>query len=184
MLAMHHKCIMIAASERSLPMSERITNFPGTSEQTLCSERDRQDLALGLSKLLADSYMLYLKTHSFHWNVTGPLFNTLRLIFESQYAELSIAVDLIAERIRALDLPVPGSFQQFSILSTVLEETGAPSAKDMLRQLMDDQALVANTARSVFELANAANDHASTNLLTQRIQSHEKNAWTLRSLLQ
>jgi starvation-inducible DNA-binding protein len=148
------------------------------------SDKDRFEIADGLSRLLADSYTLYLKTHNFHWNVTGPMFNTLHLMFESQYTELATAVDIIAERIRALGLPAPGSYQQFAALSNIAEETGVPNARAMIQQLVDGQESVVRTARRVFEIAARANDQPTADLLTQRMQLHEKNAWMLRSLLE
>jgi starvation-inducible DNA-binding protein len=146
--------------------------------------KDRKAVADGLAKLLADSYTLYLKTHNFHWNVTGPMFNTLHLMFEQQYNELAQAVDLVAERIRALGHPAPGSYAQFSRLSSVREETEVPHADDMIRQLVEGQEAVARTARQVFPVAERAGDQATMDLLTQRLQVHEKNAWMLRSLLE
>lgn len=148
------------------------------------NDKDRQAIADGLSRLLADTYTLYLKTHSFHWNVTGPMFNTLHLMFEAQYTELALAVDLIAERIRALDVHAPGSYAQFGKLTHIKEETGAPDAMDMVRQLVADQETVVRTARKIFPLVDKAHDEASADLLTQRMQLHEKTAWMLRSLLQ
>ncbi len=147
------------------------------------SETDRKTIAGGLSRLLADTYTLYVKTHNFHWNVTGPMFNTLHLMFEQQYTELSTAVDEIAERIRALGLPAPGSFAQFGTLATVAEEPGVPSAQAMIAQLAKDQEIVARTAREVFPAADKANDEPTADLLTQRMQVHEKTAWMLRSML-
>ena len=147
------------------------------------SETDRKTIAAGLSRLLADTYTLYVKTHNFHWNVTGPMFNTLHLMFEQQYTELSTAVDEIAERIRALGLPAPGSFAQFGTLATVAEECGVPSAQAMIAQLAKDQEIVARTAREVFPAADKANDEPTADLLTQRMQIHEKTAWMLRSML-
>ena len=155
----------------------------GASINIGISEKDRGAIAAGLSKLLADTYTLYLTTHNFHWNVTGPMFNTLHLMFEGQYNELALAVDLIAERIRALDFPAPGSYAQFAKLSSIPEETGTPSAKDMIKQLVEGQEAVARTARALFPVVNAANDQPTADLLTQRMQLHEKNAWMLRSLL-
>jgi starvation-inducible DNA-binding protein len=137
----------------------------------------------GLSRLLADTYTLYLKTHNFHWNVTGPMFNTLHLMFETQYNELALAVDLIAERIRALGHPAPGSYSAYARLSSIPEAEGVPDAAEMIRQLVQGQEAVARTARSVFPLVDDANDQPSADLLTQRMQVHEKNAWMLRSLL-
>ena len=147
------------------------------------AEQDRQAIAEGLSKLLADSYTLYLKTHNYHWNVTGPLFNTLHLMFEQQYTELAMAVDEIAERIRALGVPAPGSYQAFSELTEIEEESGVPSAEDMIRNLVIGQETVVRTARSVFPAVEAASDEPTADLLTQRMQVHEKNAWMLRSML-
>jgi len=147
------------------------------------SSAQRTEIAEGLSRLLADSYTLYLKTHNFHWNVTGPMFQTLHTLFETQYTELATAVDNIAERIRALGLPAPGSYEQFAALSSIREETGVPKAEDMIRQLVEGQEAVARTARSVFPAADAAGDEPTADLLTQRMHIHEKNAWMLRSLL-
>lgn len=147
------------------------------------SEQDRLEIAEGLSRLLADSYTLYLKTHNYHWNVTGPMFQTLHTLFETQYTELATAVDEIAERIRALGETAPGSYQQFAALSSISEETGVPAAEDMIRQLVEGQEAVARTARSIFPAADAAGDEPTADLLTQRMQIHEKNAWMLRSLL-
>jgi starvation-inducible DNA-binding protein len=147
-------------------------------------EKQRADIANGLSRLLADSYTLYLKTHNYHWNVTGPLFNTLHLMFETQYTELSAAVDQIAERIRALGMPAPGSYSAFEELTSIEEERGQPSAEEMIRQLVIGQETVARTAREIFPLADQANDEPTADLLTQRMQLHEKNAWMLRSMLE
>lgn len=147
------------------------------------AERDRLAIAEGLSRLLADTYTLYLKTHNFHWNVTGPLFNTLHLMFEQQYTELALAVDLIAERIRALGVVAPGSYARFGKLTRITEEQGSPEALDMVRQLVADQEAVVRTAREVFPLADNARDEPTADLLTQRMQVHEKTAWMLRSLL-
>jgi starvation-inducible DNA-binding protein len=147
------------------------------------SDELRQEIGEGLSRLLADTYTLYLKTHNFHWNVTGPLFNTLHLMFETQYTELALAVDLIAERIRALGLPAPGSYAQFAQLTSIREETGVPAAEEMIRQLVRDQEAVVRTARSIFPAVEKAGDEPTADLLTQRMQVHEKTAWMLRSLL-
>ncbi|HEY0179462.1 MAG TPA: Dps family protein [Dokdonella sp.] len=144
---------------------------------------DRESIAKTLSKLLADTYSLYLKTHSFHWNVTGPMFNTLHLMFETQYNELWTAADLIAERIRALDVYAPGSYTQFGRLTSIPEETGVPEWKTMVQQLVDGHETAARTAREVFRLADAADDQPTADLATQRMQEHEKTAWMLRSLL-
>ena len=148
------------------------------------SEEHRQQIAEGLARLLADSYTLYLKTHNFHWNVTGPMFTTLHVLFEQHYTELATAVDEIAERIRALGVAAPGSYKQFSQLSSIEEETGVPRAEEMIKQLVQGQEAVVKTARSVFPVVDAANDEPSADLLTQRMQIHEKNAWMLRSLLE
>ncbi len=148
------------------------------------SEANRQLIAEGLSRLLADSYTLYLKTHNFHWNVTGPMFSTLHTLFEQHYTELATAVDEIAERIRALGVAAPGSYKQFSELSSIEEETGVPGAEEMIRQLVQGQEAVVKTARSIFPVVESANDEPSADLLTQRMQIHEKNAWMLRSLLE
>ncbi|MEJ2346305.1 MAG: DNA starvation/stationary phase protection protein [Gammaproteobacteria bacterium] len=148
------------------------------------NDEDRRAIAEGLSHLLADTYTLYLKTHNFHWNVTGPMFNTLHLMFEQQYNELALAVDAIAERIRALGVAAPGSYAQFARLTSIGEETGTPDATGMLRQLVADQETVVRTAREVFPRVDEANDEPSADLLTQRMQVHEKTAWMLRSMLQ
>ncbi len=144
---------------------------------------DRQTIADGLSQLLADSYTLYLKTHNYHWNVEGPLFNTLHLMFEQHYTELATAVDEIAERIRALGVKAPGSYSAYAALTNVAEGTGEESAEDMIRELVKGQETVARTAREAFKAAEAANDEPTADLLTQRMQIHEKNAWMLRSML-
>ena len=146
-------------------------------------ETDRQKIAQGLSRLLADTYTLYLKTHNFHWNVTGPMFQTLHLMFETQYNELALAVDLIAERIRALGFPAPGTYGELSKLTSIGEPKGVPAAEDMIRELVAGQEAVVKTARSVFPLVDKVNDEPSADLLTQRMQVHEKTAWMLRSLL-
>jgi starvation-inducible DNA-binding protein len=134
--------------------------------------------------MLADSYILYLKTHNFHWNVTGPMFQTLHSMFMVQYTELWNALDLIAERIRALGHPAPGSYKRYAQLSSIKEEDGVPSATDMIRQLVAGQEAVARTARAAFKVADAANDQPTADLLTQRMEVHEKNAWMLRVLLE
>jgi starvation-inducible DNA-binding protein len=146
-------------------------------------EQERQEIAQGLSKLLADTYTLYLKTHNFHWNVTGPMFQTLHLMFEQQYTELALAVDLIAERIRALGFPAPGTYKEFANLSSISEEDGVPNAEDMIRKLVEGQEAVVRTARSIFPAVERAQDEPTADLLTQRMQVHEKTAWMLRSLL-
>lgn len=146
-------------------------------------EQDRANIANGLSKLLADSYTLYLKTHNYHWNVTGPMFNTLHLMFEQQYTELAAAVDLVAERIRALGHPAPGSYRAYSKLTSIEEEEGVPDANQMIRELVKGQEAVTRTARELFPIVEKASDEPTADLLTQRMQVHEKNAWMLRSLL-
>jgi starvation-inducible DNA-binding protein len=148
------------------------------------SDKDRREIADGLSHLLADTYTLYLKTHNFHWNVTGPLFNTLHLMFETQYNELALAVDLIAERIRALGEFAPGSYGAYSKLSVIKEAKGVPSATDMIKELVDGQEAVARTARALFPVVERASDEPTADLLTQRLQIHEKTAWMLRSMLE
>lgn len=146
-------------------------------------EAQRTQIAEGLSRLLADTYTLYLKTQGFHWNVTGPQFNSLHAMFEAQYTELSGAVDEIAERIRALGFPAPGSFAQFARLASVKEETGVPTATEMIQALAKDQEAVVRTARAIFPLVDEAHDEPTADLLTGRMQVHEKTAWMLRSLL-
>jgi starvation-inducible DNA-binding protein len=145
---------------------------------------DRAAIAQGLAKLLADSYTLYLKTHNYHWNVTGPMFNTLHLMFEQQYTELATAVDLIAERIRALGHAAPGSYKAYAKMTDIAEEEGVPNAQEMIRRLVAGQEAVVRTARSVFPAVEAASDEPTADLLTQRMQVHEKNAWMLRSMLE
>ncbi len=147
-------------------------------------EEQRIEIAEGLKHLLADSYTLYLKTHYFHWNVTGPMFQTLHLMFETQYTELALAVDLIAERIRALGVYAPGTYREFSVLTSIPEAEGVPKAKEMIAQLVQGQEAVVRTARSIFAAAEAGRDEATADLLTQRIQLHEKTAWMLRSLIE
>ena len=147
------------------------------------SEADRTEIAEGLSRLLADSYTLYLKTHKYHWNVTGPMFQTLHLMFETQYNELALAVDLIAERIRALGALAPGSYREFAALSSIQEDEDQPDATEMIKRLVRGQEAVVRTARSIFPVVERANDEPTADLLTQRMQVHEKTAWMLRSLL-
>jgi starvation-inducible DNA-binding protein len=147
------------------------------------SKEDRQQIATGLAKLLADSYTLYLKTHNYHWNVEGPQFNTLHLMFEGHYTELATAVDEIAERIRALGIKAPGSYSAFSGLTSIEEASGDESAEEMIRQLVIGHEAVARTAREASAAAGEASDEPTADLLTQRMQIHEKNAWMLRSML-
>jgi starvation-inducible DNA-binding protein len=144
----------------------------------------RREIADGLSHVLADSYTLYLKTHFYHWNVTGPMFQTLHLMFETHYTELALAVDLVAERIRALGFPAPGTYKQFAALSSIKEDDGVPKAQDMIRKLVEGHETVARTARGVFKIAEGVSDQPTCDLLTQRMQVHEKTAWMLRSLLE
>ena len=146
-------------------------------------DKDREKIALGLSRVLADTYGLYLKSHSFHWNVEGPMFNTLHLMFMEQYTELWNALDDIAERIRSLGYPAPGTNTQFAQLTSIEETPGVPQAMEMVRLLMKGHEAVARTAREVLPAADKGGDEATTDLLTQRLQTHEKTAWMLRSML-
>ena len=141
------------------------------------TKKDREKIAEGLSRLLADSFTLYLKTHNFHWNVTGPMFNTLHVMFMDQYTELWNALDMIAERIRALGVAAPGTYAEFARLTVIKESEGKVSAEHMIKQ-------ITKTARSIFPLVDKAGDEPTADLLTQRMQIHEKNAWMLRSLLE
>ena len=147
------------------------------------SASERAAISKGLSTLLADSYTLYLMTHNFHWNVTGPMFNTLHLMFMEQYTEQWNALDLFAERIRALGHPAPGTYKEFADLASVKEPAGVPKATDMIRLLVAAQEGTARTARQLLPLVSKANDQPTSDLLTQRLQVHEKTAWMLRSLL-
>lgn len=147
------------------------------------SDDDRKKLSEGLSRLLADTYTLYLKTHYFHWNVTGPQFNSLHAMFETQYTELAIAVDDIAERIRALGFVAPGSYKEFAKLTSIPETEGVPDAATMIKQLVEGQEAVVRTAREFFPVTEAARDEPTADLLTQRMQVHEKTAWMLRANL-
>ena len=148
------------------------------------SEADRKKIAEGLSALLADSYTLYLMTHNFHWNVTGPQFNSLHNMFMAQYTEQWNALDIIAERIRALGFPAPGTYKEFDKLASIKEVDGGPKAKDMVRHLVAAQEATARTARKLFPVVDEANDQPTADVLTQRIDIHEKTAWMLRSLLE
>lgn len=163
---------MVASSKTTMPPIN-----------TGIEEGDRQAIAAGLSRLLADTYTLYLKTHNYHWNVTGPMFRTLHLMFEEQYNELALAVDLVAERIRSLGVPAPGTYAEFARLSSIEEEEGVLDAMTMIQKLVEGQEAVVRTARSIFPIAEKANDEPTADLLTQRMQVHEKTAWMLRSLL-
>lgn len=146
-------------------------------------EKAREKIAGGLGRVLADSYLLYLKTHGFHWNVTGPQFNSLHAMFMTQYTELATAVDAVAERIRALGLVAPASYAQFTKLASIKEEQGAPPANDMVRQLMSDHEALARTVRGALPAAQEAHDEASVDLLVERLSVHEKTAWMLRAQL-
>ncbi len=148
------------------------------------SEKDREKIAEGLSRLLADNFALYLKTHNFHWNVKGPMFQTLHVMFEAQYNELWVALDAIAERIRALGFPAPGTTSELARLSSIPESEGVPEAKEMVRLLVQGHEAVARTARKIFPVVDKASDEPTADLLTQRMQVHEKTAWMLRSLLE
>jgi len=164
-------------------MSEKESQMSDMRIDIGISQADRLEIAEGLSRLLADSYSLYLKTHNYHWNVTGPMFQTLHLMFETQYNELALAVDLIAERIRALGAYAPGSYGEFATLSSIAEDQDRPNATEMIERLVKGQEAVARTARSIYPVVQRANDEPTADLLTQRLQVHEKTAWMLRSLL-
>jgi starvation-inducible DNA-binding protein len=148
------------------------------------SKKDRAEIAGGLGHVLADTYTLYLKTHNFHWNVTGPMFQTLHLMFETQYNELWLAIDLVAERIRSLGHPAPGTYAEFTKLSSIKETVGVPKAKEMIKFLVAGHEAVAKSARVLFPVVEKAGDEATADMLTQRIQIHEKTAWMLRALLE
>jgi len=148
------------------------------------NEKDRKKIADGLSRVLADTYTLYLKTHNFHWNVTGPMFQTLHLMFMTQYNEIWMAVDTVAERIRALGYPAPGSYKEFAALTSIKDSSGTISAKEMIKQLVAGQEAVTRTARELLPVAEAAGDQPTVDLLSARMEVHEKNAWMLRSLLE
>jgi starvation-inducible DNA-binding protein len=147
------------------------------------TDKDRSKIANGLAKVLGDSYSLYLKTHNFHWNVTGPMFSTLHLMFETHYTELALAVDLIAERIRALGFIAPGTYSEFAKLTSIKEHSGDVEATKMIKYLIEAHEVVIKTSRSVLPLAEKANDQVTLDLLTQRLQIHEKTVWMLRSLV-
>ena len=148
------------------------------------SHSDRANIVEGLSKLLADSYTLYLMTHNFHWNVTGPQFNSLHNMFMTQYTEQWNALDIIAERIRALGFPAPGTYKQFVKLTAIKEVEGVPKAEEMVSLLVNAHETVARTARSLFPIVDEVNDQPTADLITQRLEVHEKTAWMLRSLLE
>lgn len=165
-------------------MPKKAKKTPNAKIEIGISTAQRKGIADGLSSLLADEYTLYLKTHNFHWNVTGPMFNTLHLMFEQHYTEAATAVDEVAERIRALGFPAPGTYAQYAKLSSIDETEGVPEAMEMVRLLVKGHEACAKTARSVFPKAEAAGDEPTADLLTQRMQVHEKTAWMLRSLLE
>ncbi|MEO7065299.1 MAG: Dps family protein [Rhodanobacter sp.] len=147
------------------------------------AKKDREQVATHLSKLLADTYSLYLKTHCFHWNVTGEQFNSLHLMFETQYNALWLAADGVAERIRALDVFAPGSYSQFGKLTSIKEESGVPAWKEMVAQLVEGHEIAAATARDTIKAANNVGDEGTADMVTGRLMDHEKTAWMLRSLL-
>lgn len=161
-----------------------MANHPTLPMDIGIKESDRKIIAEGLSRFLADTYTLYLKTHNFHWNVTGPMFQTLHLMFEQHYNELWLATDLIAERIRALGVLAPATYAEFSALSSIKEQKGPVKAEDMIRSLIEGHEAVIRTARTLFPSAEKAQDQVTIDLLTQRMQIHEKTAWMLRSLLE
>jgi starvation-inducible DNA-binding protein len=147
------------------------------------NEQDRKEIAEGLARFLADTYTLYLKTHNFHWNVTGPMFETLHKMFEEQYGALADAVDLIAERIRALGFPAPGTYAEFAKLASIKEEPGVPNAESMIQRLLEGHDAAVRTARSLLPAIGRAHDEPTLNLVSDRMQAHEKTAWMLRSML-
>jgi starvation-inducible DNA-binding protein len=174
---------LAASSLRRVAMSKK--SFPPAAPDIGIGARDRAAIAQGLSQLLADTYTLYLTTHNFHWNVTGPMFNTLHTMFMVQYTELWNAVDPIAERIRSLGHPAPGSYAQFGRLSSIPDAPAQPpKAMEMVRLLVSGHEAVARTARTVLRSAAKADDQPTADLLTQRLDIHEKTAWMLRSLLE
>jgi starvation-inducible DNA-binding protein len=164
--------------------SRKASTIPAIDIDIGIGDKDRAAIAGGLSRLLADSYTLYLMTHNYHWNVTGPMFNTLHLMFMDQYTEQWNAIDLIAERIRALGHPAPGTYREFVKLASIKESEGVPKAIDMIRNLVAAQEATARTARSLFPQVEKASDQPTMDLLTQRLEVHEKTAWMLRSLLE
>ncbi len=147
------------------------------------AEKERRAIAEGLAHVLADTYTLYLKTHNFHWNVAGPMFDMLHLMFERQYTELAGAVDAVAERIRALGFPAPATYAEFARLTSIKEESGVPNAEDMIRLLLQGHEAVARAARTILAIAQRAKDEATADLLVERMRAHEKTAWMLRSTL-
>ncbi len=173
-----------ATTQKSTEATAQAAQNGGSAINIGIEDGKRQAIADGLSRVLADSYTLYLKTHNFHWNVTGPMFQTLHLMFEAQYTELALAVDMVAERIRALGYPAPATYSEYAKLTSIEETPGVPKAKEMIKLLVEGQEAVVRTARSVFPAADEVNDEPTADLLTQRMQVHEKNAWMLRSLLE
>ena len=172
------------SEKKAAPKKARKAAVPGPAALDIGIPADQLNaITDGLSRLLADTYTLYLKTHNYHWNVTGPQFNTLHTMFETQYTELAMAVDVIAERIRALGAWAPGSYSDFAKLSTVKEANGIPVADAMVAELAADQAAVVRTARALFPAVEAASDEPTADLLTQRMQVHEKTAWMLRAMI-
>ena len=172
------------SEKKAAPKKARKAAVPGPAALDIGIPADQLNaITDGLSRLLADTYTLYLKTHNYHWNVTGPQFNTLHTMFETQYTELAMAVDVIAERIRALGAWAPGSYSDFAKLSTVKEASGIPAAEAMVAELAADQAAVVRTARALFPAVEAASDEPTADLLTQRMQVHEKTAWMLRAMI-
>ena len=165
-------------------MKKKATKTAGPVMDIGISADGRAEIAAGLSRLLADSFNLYLMTHNFHWNVTGPQFNSLHNMFMAQYTEQWNALDIIAERIRALGFPAPGTYREFVKLASIKEVEGVPKANDMIRHLVAAQEATARTARKLFPVVDAANDQPTADVLTQRIDIHEKTAWMLRSLLE
>lgn len=147
------------------------------------SDKDRENISKGLSRVLAESFLLYMKTHNYHWNVKGPMFQTLHVMFETQYTELWTAMDAIAERIRSLGFPAPGTLKEYLALATIKELDGVPSAEEMIRDVLAGSETVSRLSREVMAIADAAGDDSTADLLTQRMQVHEKNAWMLRSLI-
>ena len=175
------------SSKSKAPVARALDPVASTSRIDIgISAGDRKEIAEGLSRYLADAFTLYLKTHNFHWNVTGPMFNSLHNMFEAQYTEQWNALDEVAERTRALGFNTPGSYAEFIRLTSIREEKGAdgvPDWKGMVQQLVDGHETVARTARDVFKAADKADDQPTADLATQRMQEHEKTAWMLRSLL-
>ncbi|WNO61068.1 Dps family protein [Rheinheimera sp. MMS21-TC3] len=147
------------------------------------TQEQRKSIAEGLAVLLADSYTLYLKTHNYHWNVTGPMFQSLHTLFEGQYQELAVAVDDIAERIRALGEFAPGSYKEFAKITTIQEAEGTPTAEEMIKDLVKGHEAIAKTSRNIVPIAGNASDEVTLDILTQRMTVHEKTAWMLRSMV-